>query len=332
MEKDILDKLESIARNIASEYSIVDQSKLKIIPVYENLFYPLISEFFEFNLIDPDIKFEDLKEVLNRAFAYFYNKGIEAAIIQHFELNTELEYDQDDLIELCEPDFPSSITLYINPIALLEISNALYKFVIDNKAEFDEQGYIENDICETILLIASKLGVELATLVPLKRNDFGLSVKIDNSLKTDCLIESSDMSEIYCPFCHHLVYAAPKEKEFRNLARVSNCLHVSIQYFQSIDKTFSMGETTKEILLKALDNFLSSKGDEFIKSLNNFLIKSEYNLDDFLLDLYVKKKISQEDELEFLSRFAELSPIYYLRVSDCIINEKVVVHYFMKEK
>lgn len=332
METDVLSKLNSIALKIAVKNSILDQTKMQVIAVSEDIFYPLVSKFFEYNLSDIDIEFEDLKEVLNRAFPYFYDKGIEAAVNQHFELDAELEYDQDDLIELCEPDFPASITLYINNIALLEISNALYKYIIDNKAEFDEQGYIVNDICERILLIASKLGVELTTLISLKRNDFGLTVKIDNSLKTDCLSESSDMSEIHCPFCNHLVYAAPKEKEFRNLARINNCPHVSIQYFQNIDKHFSMGDNTKEILSTAASDFLTSKGDGFMKSLNNFLVKPEYSVDDFLFDLYVNKKISEEDELEFLNLFAELSPNYDLRVSVCIINEKVVVNYFMKEK
>ncbi len=109
-------------------------------------------------------------------------------------------------------------------------------------------------------------------------------------------------------------------------------MHVSVQYFQAYDKDFTMGEITRELISQAANNFLSFKGEAYLKSLNNFLLKSEYNLDDFLLDLYVRSKISNEDELAFLNLFEELSPNYDLKVSTTKINQKVVVNYFMEER
>ncbi len=200
METDILEELKVRARGLAIRYSIAEQPKLQKTDVDTDVFYSLISEFFDYNLSEFDIGFKDLGEIIKRAFSYFYDKGIESAINKHFNIDAELEYNQDDMLRLNEPDFPSSVTVYINHVALLQISDSLFKYIIDNKAKFDAEGYTVNDLCETILLIASELGVELATLIPLISNDFGIQKKINNSLKVETVNETSDMYEIIAPF------------------------------------------------------------------------------------------------------------------------------------
>lgn len=329
MKKDILDSIEVIARNIGEKYSILNQIKLQAIEMDETVVYPLISEFFEYNLSELNVEFEELKELMNSAFAYFYDKGIETAIKTHFNLPVDLVYSQDDLISLEEPDFPQSITLYINNIALLEISNSLYDFVINHKKEFNEEGYIINDITERILLIAFQFGAELATQIVLKSRDFDIVKPINSSLKIDALISSFDMHTIVCPFCHHSVYNEPKNTDYRHLAKINNCQHISLQFFEGKDSEFLMGENFREIISTAANEFLSIKGNEFILSLNNFLEKPEYSIDDFLSDLYFTKKISESDELVFLNILSEISANYDLKVSVCEINLNKIINYFM---
>ena len=55
MKKDIFDNIEQIARKIAEKYSIVNQIKVQVIVVHEDSAYPLISEFFEYNLSELDV-------------------------------------------------------------------------------------------------------------------------------------------------------------------------------------------------------------------------------------------------------------------------------------
>ena len=67
-------------------------------------------------------------------------------------------------------------------------------------------------------------------------------------------------------------------------------------------------------------------------SLNNFLTKPEYTVDNFLADLYIDKKFSEEDELLFLTMLSKMASNYDLKVSACEINSNQVINYFMKEK
>lgn len=332
MKNDIIDSIEEIAKKIAEKYFILNQNKLQNIEIDEADTYPLISEFFEYNLSDVEIKFKDLKELMNKAFAYFYDKGIEAAIKTHFNLPVDLVYRQDDLILLEDPDFPQSVTLYINGIALLEISNSLCDFVINHKKEFDEEGDTVKEITERILLIAFQLGAALATQIVLKSTDFDIAETTNSNLKIDALISGSDMYTIACPFCNHWVYNEPKDKDLRHLAKIKNCPHIYLQFFEGKDSSFAMGDTFRETISEAADDFLSIKGDKFIMSLNNFFEKSEYGLDDFLSDLYVTKKISESDELLFLNILSEIASTYNLRVSACEINHNKIITYFMAEK
>jgi len=332
MKKDILDNVEVIARKIGEKYFILNQNKLQNIEIDDADANPLISEFFENNLSDLEVEFEDLKEVMNRAFAYFYDRGIETAIKTHFNLPVDLVYNQDDLISLVEPAFPESVKLYINNVALLEISKSLYDFVISHKKEFDDEGYIINEITERILLTAFQLGAELATQIVLKSRDFDIAKPINSSLKVDALISSSDMHTIECPFCNHSVYKEPKDKDCRHLAKINNCQHIFLQFFEGKDSEFLMGESFRETISEAADNFLSIKGDEFTMSLNNFLVKPEYRIDDFLMDLYFTKKINETDELLFLNILGEILANYDLKVSVCEINQNKIIIYFMAER
>ncbi len=332
MKKDIFDSIELIARKIGEKYSILNQNKLQNIEIDEADAYPLISEFFENNLSDLEVEFKDLKELMNKAFAYFYDKGIETAIKTHFNFPVNLNYSQDDLITLEEPDFPQSVTLYINHIALLEISNSLYDFVISHKKEFDDEGYIVNDLTERILLIAFQFGAELATQIVLKSSDFDIAKPINSSLKVDALISRFDMHTIVCPFCNHSIYNEPKDKDYSHLAKINNCQHISLQFFEGKDSEFLMGENFRETISEAANDFLSIKGDQFIMSLNNFLEKPEYGIYDFLMDLYFTKKISETDELVFLNILSEIAANYDLKASVCEINHNKIINYFMAER
>ena len=329
---DLLDSLDQIARKIARKHSIIEQNKLQAIEIDIDDFYSLITEFKDFNLSDTDIEYQNIAKVMENAFSYFYIKGIEAAINKHFSLSSELIYDQMEMIQLNKPNFPDSIDMYINYIALIEISIILNKYIIENKEQFEQEAYYVEDLCEQTLLIAFNLGGELATLIPLKRLDFGLERENNSSIKVDVVDETYDMSIIYCPFCHHHVYTAPKEKEFRDLSRINNCMHISAQYFQGKDKAFIMSDGMRQILNQTANDFLSGKSNDYMFKLHDFLLKPEYTTDDLLMDIYVNRKISKEEEIEFLSIMSEIASNYEIKVSDCKINGEVVVNYFLKEK
>lgn len=137
------------------------------------------------------------------------------------------------------------------------------------------------------------------------------------------------MHTIVCPFCNHCVYNEPKNTDYRHLAKINNCQHIFLQFFEGKDSEFLMGESFREIISTAANEFLSIKGNEFILSLNNFLEKPEYSIDDFLSDLYFTKKISESDELVFLNILSEISANYDLKVSVCEINLNKIINYFM---
>ena len=56
------------------------------------------------------------------------------------------------------------------------------------------------------------------------------------------------------------------------------------------------------------------------------------SIDDFLMDLYFTKKISEYDELLFLNILSEISANYDLKVSVCEINNNKIINYFMAER
>lgn len=332
MEKDLLETLDPIARQIARNYLIIRQTKLQSIEVDDDIFYTLVLDFFEFNVSDIDIEYSDLTKVMNNAFGYFYTKGIEAAINKHFNLSSELIYEQDEMIQLSKPNLPDSIDLYINYLALLEMSNSLNDYITINKDAFEKQAYFVNDLCEKVLLIAFQLGVELTTQIAIKSSDFGVDRKENAPFKVNLVHDTHDMSEIFCPFCNHAVYIAPKEKEFRDLSKINNCQHVSLQYFQQRDKEFLIGSGMRQALSEVAMDFLSSKSPQYVMALHNIFDDKAYSIDDLLLDLYVSRKISEEDENQFLSMLSEVIPNYTIRVSDCKINGQVIVNYFLEEK
>lgn len=331
MKEDILEHLETIARQIAKKHGMIDGLVLQKIEVDEDIFYPLISEFFENNLLDIDIEIEDLKELLNRAFPYFYDLGVLAAIQSHFKVESDLSYSQEDMLQLNEADLPENIKLNINNIALKEIFDGMYQYVIENKTKF-EQEYTVYDVSEKMLLTAFRYGVELARLSILNSQAFGIKTPYNSNLKTNTLVDTGDMLEIHCPFCHQNIYSYPKENQFQHLAKVKNCPHVSLQYFQDKDKEFQMGENFRSSIGEAINNFFSTKDREFLFKLNDFMIKPEYSLDDFLKDMYVNNKLTMADEQEVLDYLGEEVPNYEIKTSVVKISNNVIVNYFLREK
>jgi len=331
MQNDISKTLEILARQIAKKYSIIEVTKLHNIEVSENVFNQIISEFCKFNITSNNVEFESLKGVILRGFSYFYKKGIEAAISKHFMLTSILKYNQNEMLQPFRAGFPYEIMDYINETALFEIQDTLYNYIIINKQKNNSEWDNVAELCKKILLISTKLGVELATLIPLKGKDFGIKIETNVNLKVDVLNESTYMFVINCPFCEHPVYSTVKSTEARHLEKIDNCEHVAIQYFQNQDEYFLMPETTKQSLSEAFNDFILDKDKVFMLSLNNFFERPEYSLNDFLMDIYVNNKISEEDELRFLTLFHELTSNYDLKASKCLVNGNVIVNYFMME-
>jgi hypothetical protein len=328
MKNTFINIVETIVRKIAKKHLIIEQTKLHKITIDDELLKSIITVILSAQLKDIENGDIDLRKMLNVSFKFFYLLGIEASIIKHLKLETKLDFENLESFDIYNPQLPYNTLEYVNYSALTEMSDETANFIEQNESKFNNL----QEIIEQVSLIAANLGVELTTQIPIKSSDFGIEKNIDIELKVNTVHDISDMTTIYCPFCSHAIYTCPKDKEYRDLAKINNCSHVAMQYFQHLDKKFTMGENFMGSLSIAINDFLNTKDNSYLKNLNDFIKKAEYNVDDFLKDIYVNEKITEQDELSFLGILADTVPNYELKVNNYVVNGNIVVNYFMKEK
>ena len=322
-------EIKQLAFTEAEKFKLTNQTKLHEIEVDDEIFYSILPDFIKQNDLDAEINIGDAKELLKRAFPYFHDKGVETALQTHFGGEVAIEYDNDNLVNLIEPDFPTSIRNYINDIALLQISETIYNELV-NQVESSKTDFLS--AVDAMLYAAFKLGAELINQIHVKNSDFDLSI-IDIENERDSYLQKvDDMLELNCPFCDKVVFVVPKDPEYNRLTRFNNCNHIYVQYHEGIDEKFSMQQNTKDQLSQVAQEFIASKGLPMVQRLNLLDGKRDYTVDDFLEDLYVNNIFEKIEEEEYIARYRELCSNYEIKVSVEDVHGENLITYFQSEK
>jgi len=322
-------EVENLAFAEAEKFKLASQTRLHDIEVDDKVFNINLQEFLVQNRIDADTNIEGIKDLLKRAFLYFHDIGVDAALQMHFSDEVYVKYDNDKLVNLIDPEFPTSILNHINNLGLAQISDAIYNEVFNRNQNLSIS---IGDAIESMLYSAFKLGVELINQIPIKNSDFDLSI-IDIENERESYLEAiDDMLHVVCPFCEKSVFSVPKNHTYNRLIQFDNCNHIYVQYHQGIDQHINMQENTRNMLADVVRDMISEKGISFGSKLHVTNLERNYTIDDFLIDLYTNTVFTKIEEEEFVARYRELCSNYSIKISVEDIHGEVVMTYFQSEK